>query len=85
MKHRQRWDCRVAELKAQIWAGADPVEEATDMAAATAAAAALESDTEQTEEEQAQHKLEKQQAAEKEQALWMEPDKLGRRLLFIGL
>ena len=38
IKHRQRWDTRVEDLKQQIWKGADPVEEATDAAAAAASA-----------------------------------------------
>jgi len=33
VKHRQRWEARVADLKAQIWAGEDSIEEATDAAA----------------------------------------------------
>ena len=34
VKHRQRWDSKVVELKEQIWTGADAVEEATDIATA---------------------------------------------------
>ena len=41
VKHKQRWDSRVAELKEQTWAGTNVIEEATDTAVARAAAAAL--------------------------------------------
>ena len=57
VRHRQRWDQRVAELKEQVWAsGADEVQEAIDTAVAKATATAAELETEKTEEELAVQK-----------------------------
>ena len=71
VKHRQRWDQRVAGLKAKVWAsGLDEIQEAIDKAAEKEKAADAEPDTEKTKEElavqEADQKAEKEKAADAE-------------------